>query len=234
MNDSKEVIELDYDSPIEQLLSFAGSYWMLGLTAMLVWPILICPSKPDDPPLREQYPVMPFVLAMLLIWLSSLWLKGKYDVRYQLNPQTQQLQLVRKILGHTFRTPVCEFSQLYAAGVLSTFIQNKEGRHWRYALCLVTRAARLLRVSSYGLAPPNEKAAEIAQTLGLQHFECQPEAGTMEATLDLAGNVVIACRPPRRSLPEKSAIFVVLVLGLFLVVAVCTFVIYALMLQVTG
>lgn len=142
---------------------------------------------------------------MFVLWGIGHYLKANYDVRYQLNPRTQQLELVRNIFGSVFTSKVNHLSEFYAAGVLSTWTDTKAGREWKYAVCLVTKSARMVRVSSYLKVPPSERTAEIASKLGIEYFDCGPEAGNTVARLSQDGKVSIGCAPPSApAMPDPS------------------------------
>ncbi|MBS2035196.1 hypothetical protein JST97_09405 [bacterium] len=195
MSNAGEVIDLDYDSPLEQVFGFLGSAPSMAFTTFGIWFLFVCPGKNGRPPIWADFPLMPFIAAMTCIWAVGYWLKVNYDVRYQLNPHTQQLEIVRNIFGKVFKTRVCEFSKLYAAGVMSHWWDSKAGRQWLYAVCLVTKSAQMVRVSSFDPIPPLERSKEIASTLGLDHFDCGVQVGTMVATLGPDGKVSIGCAP---------------------------------------
>jgi hypothetical protein len=193
MSEADKVLDLDYDSPLEGLFAFLGSPWSMGAVSVMTPILLRGPGKNGSPPLWPTFPVIPFLLGMSCLWALGYWLRANYDVRYQLDSRTQQLELVRKIFGQTFKSRVAEFSQLYATGVTSSWSDDKEGhRSWQYALCLITSQARIIRVSSYHYSAPNNQAAEIARKLGLVHFPCQENVGTLRASRTPQGEVILS------------------------------------------
>lgn len=200
MSQSDEVLDLDYDSPLESLFWFLGSPWCMAGTSLVTWFFFVSPGKNGAPAPWADFPVVPFFLIMLCLWGLGQWLKANYDVRYQLDSRTQQLNLVRKIFGQTFRSKVAEFSKLHAAGVLSTWSDDKQGnRSWQYALCLVTNTARIIRVSSYNFSAQTTEAAKVATSLGILNFPCQLMTGSLRATRGRDGKVTLAYKIAPRS-----------------------------------
>lgn len=180
MTQSDEVIDLDYHSPLENVLWFLATPWCIGLCSLGVWMLFTLRDKDGDS-LWADFPTWPFMLVMSCIWALGYWLKPKYDVRYQLNPRTQQLELTRTIFGHAFRNPIAPFSQLYAVATLSSWVEQKGGgKVWSYAVGLVTRSGRIIRVSPYQSSPDTQKAAEIASKMGIHNSPCRREAGRLK------------------------------------------------------
>lgn len=197
MSQSKALLDLDYDSPLETVFSFAGSPLYMGLTSLGTWFLMVSPGKNGAPPIWAEFPVVPFFVGMACIWAVGFWLKSNYDVRYQLDSRTQQLQLVRQIFGQTFKSRVAGFTDLHSTGVMSTYWDDKHGRHWQYAVGLITRSARIIRVSSYSPTMPTHKAAQIAENLGIPYFPGEEQVGTLRATRDRNGQVAIAYKLAR-------------------------------------
>ncbi|MFN8610576.1 MAG: hypothetical protein U0931_23755 [Vulcanimicrobiota bacterium] len=224
MSQAHEVIDLDYDSPLENLFWFLGNPWCMGLSFFGTWFMFVSPGKNNTPPIWPDFPVMPFFLIMLCVWAVGFWLKANYDVRYQLDAGTQQLDLVRKIFGQTFKSRIAEFSQLQATAVLSTWSDDKQGnRSWRYALALVTKAGRMVRVSSYSQQAPTTRASEIAHQVGIQYFQHQPATGTLTVRRTPEGEIkpiYIAAPLPVKPASQKplSSGAVMLILSLVAIV----------------
>lgn len=203
MPKSGEVIDLDYDSPVENLLWFLGSPWCMGVCFLGLWFMCVSPGKNGTPPIWPEFPVTPFLLATLCIWSVGFWLKANYDVRYQLNPQTQQLELVRKIFGQVFKSRIADFTQLHASAVLGSWSDDKSGnRSWMYALALVTKTGKVVRVSSYGSMAPDSRAAEIAQQLGIEYFRHYSQAGRLVVGRSKTGEVQLSYKSPPA--PQKQ------------------------------
>ena len=211
MSQSDEVLDLDYDSPLESLFGFLGSPWYMGGTSLATWFLFVSPGKNGRPPLWADFPVVPFFLVMLCLWGLGQWLKANYDVRYQLDSRTQQLNLVRKIFGQTFRSKVAEFSQLHAAAVQSTWSDDKSGRTWRYALCLVTNSARIVRVSSFSEVAQADEAARVATSLGIPNFPCQRTTGSLRAKRSRDGKVTLDYKVAPTTLQRNFAIVMIVV-----------------------
>ena len=220
MSQSDEVLDLDYDSPLESLFGFMGSPWSMGGTSLMTWFVFIMPGKNGAPPIWADFPVVPFFLFMLCLWGLGQWLQANYDVRYQLDSKTQQLNLVRKIFGQTFRSKVAEFSQLLGTGITSTWTDDKQGnRSWQYALCLITRSARVIRVSSFGATAPGGEAALVARNLSIEHFRCKDQAGILHATRDREGKVTLGYTTPENTRRISGLfIFLIVVIVLFVVI----------------
>lgn len=196
MHKADAVLDLDYDSPLESLFAFLGSPASMVVTTLGAWFIMVSPGKNGAPPIWADFPIVPFALGMACIWAVGFWLKANYDVRYQLDSSTQQLNLVRKIFGQTFKTRVAEFAQLHSAAVMSTWSDSKSGRSWSYALCLVTKSARLVRVSSWGSFPQETEAAKVAANLGIANFKCKIESGKLVARRNRDGEVDLNYKAP--------------------------------------
>ena len=212
MSQTEKILDLDYDSPLETLFGFTGSPWCMGLTSLGIWFFFVSPGKNGRPPIWADFPVFPFLLGMLCVWALGYWLQAHYDVRYQLDPETQQLDLVRKIFGQTFKSRVAEFSELHAAGVMSTWSDDKQGnRHWQYALCLVTRSGRIIRVSSFDSSAMGHQAASIAKNLGIMNFPCQEQAGTLKASRSRDGQVTLIYKAPLKAISSLTAFLVIAV-----------------------
>ncbi|MBX3170325.1 MAG: hypothetical protein KF760_23165 [Candidatus Eremiobacteraeota bacterium] len=218
MSQSEEILELDYDSPLENLFWFLGSPWCMGGTSLAIWFFFVSPGKNGRPPIWAEFPVFPFFLGMACIWALGFRLKANYDVRYQLDSRTQQLELVRKIFGHTFKSRIAEFSQLHSAAVMSIWSDDKQGnRHWKYALCLVTKSARMVRVSSYEGLVPARKAEELSRNLGIAYYSCRPQAGTLRAARGRDGNVTLSYQAPGRAISTLTAVLVIAVAVTFII-----------------
>ncbi|MBS2036106.1 hypothetical protein JST97_14045 [bacterium] len=197
MRPSSEAIDLDYDSPLENLFWFLGSPWCMGMVFFGTWIAMVSRGKNGAPPVWPDFPVLPFFLTMLCIWAIGFWLKANYDVRYHLDPKTQQLALVRTIFGQLFKTRIADFSQLHSAAVLTSWSDDKQGkRSWQYALCLVTHSARIVRVSSYSSMAPDERASEIARKLGIQYFTRASSGGTLQVSRGPNGSLSLFYNPP--------------------------------------
>lgn len=216
MNQADEVLDLDYDSPLELLFWFLGSFWCMGVVTLFVWFMAISPGKNGRPPIWADFPIVPFAMGMACVWAVGYWLKGNYDVRYQLDSRTQQLNLVRKIFGTVFKSRVADLSQLHSAGVMSSYSDDKNGRHWSYAQCLVANSGRIIRVSSFVPEPPQAEAEKLAITLGIPSIACQLKA-TLVARPDGAGGVTVNYQEPPSS-GQVSSTFVVIVLVIVLAV----------------
>ena len=198
MKPSDEVLDLDYESSLESLFGFLGSALCMGISTLAVWYFLVSPGKHGSPAIWVDFPIIPFALGMLCLWALGHWLNTNYDVRYQLNSKTQQLDLVRSIFGQTFKSRVATFSQLHSTAVLSTWSDDKQwNRTWQYALSLVTRSARIVRVSSFSSISQNHQAAEIAKKVGIAHFPCQEKSGTLVARRRRDGTIILGYRPPQ-------------------------------------
>ena len=218
MNDNEQILDLDYDSPLESLFWFLGNAWCMGITTAAAWFLCIVPGKNGSAPIWADFPLFPVALGMLLLWAIGFWLKANYDVRYQLNAATQQLELVRKVFGRTFRSRVAGFSDLYSTAILSSWSEDKQGnRSWSYALALVTTSARLVRVSSWEMSPQSTKAAQVSRQMGLKDFPSQREAGTLKARRQRDGSVSLRYAPPGPSLIRMIPILGIV--GAFLLLA---------------
>ncbi|MBS2033918.1 hypothetical protein JST97_02970 [bacterium] len=192
-NLSDQVIDLDYDSPLEGVFSILASPIYLGLTFLAIWFICVNPGNQHSSPLWSNFPVAPVALTFLCIWGLGVFLKFNYDVRYQLDPKTQQLDLVRRIFGFTFKTRVLALSEVYSTAIISTWSDDKEGnRSWRNAIGLVTGCGQIVRVSSFTLGVPTKRAVEVARLLGIPHYPHQPEAGCLKARRSETGQVVLS------------------------------------------
>ena len=213
MSHADEVLDLDYESPLESLFGFLASPLCMGITSLATWFFFVSPGKHGAPPIWAEFPAIPFFLMMACLWALGQWLLTNYDVRYQLDPKTQQLNLVRKIFGQTFRSRVAEFSQLYSTAVMSTWSDDKHGnRSWEYAMCLVTNSARMVRVSSYSSTAPNAEADRIAKKLGISHFPCQEQTGTLQATRGRQGKVTLRYRAPAsKAMTALTSFLIILV-----------------------
>ena len=216
MNQADEVLDLDYDSPLELLFWFLGSFWCMGGSTLFVWFLFISPGKNGRPPIWADFPIVPFAMGMACVWAVGYWLKANYDVRYQLDSRTQQLNLVRKIFGMIFKSRVTDFSQLHCAGVMSSFSDGKQGRSWSYAQCLITKAGRIIRVSSLNGRAPAEEAEKLAQTLGIPSLPCR-EKMTLLVQRDSSGQVTVTYQEPP-SPNQVSGTFVVIILVVLLAI----------------
>lgn len=191
------VIDLDYDSPLENLFSFLGSPWCMGGCFLCLWFFCVSPGKNGAPPIWPEFPVIPFLLATLCIWSIGFWLKANYDVRYQLDSRTQQLELVRKIFGQSFKSRIAEFSQLHASAVLASWSDDKHGnRSWQYALGLITKSGKIVQVSGYSPMAPDHRAAEIAQKLGIEYFRHLNQSGKLVVRRSKAGEIQLSYKSP--------------------------------------
>lgn len=221
MHKADAVLDLDYDSPLENLFWFLGSPWCMGATTLGVWFFMVSPGKNGRPPIWADFPIFPFMLIMLCIWALGFWLKVNYDVRYQLDSATQQLNLVRKIFGQTFKSRIAEFSQLHSAAIMSTWSDDKSGnRSWSYALCLVTKSARIVRVSSWEGMPQDSEAARVAQNLGIPNFRSQLKGGSLRARRGRDGQVTLSYQAPAKYL-SSPVVMVVLVVSISVIVGIC-------------
>lgn len=221
MRPSEEVLDLDYDSPLENLFWFLGSPWCMGLTSLGVWFFFVSPGKNGRAPIWADFPLLPFLLGMACIWAVGFWLQANYDVRYQLDPRTQQLELVRKMFGHTFKSRIAEFSQLHATAMLSTWTDDKQGnRTWKYAVCLVTKTARIVRVSSFEGSPNIQKAVEISRNLGISSFPHRSAAGSLRAKRERDGSVSLSYQPPSKSIATGVAI-VAIAVAVTVIIGLC-------------
>jgi hypothetical protein len=226
MNNAQTVLDLDYDSPLEQVFGFLGSPLCMLASTLGVWFFMVSPGKNGNPPIWADFPIIPFTLIMACIWAVGFWLKANYDVRYQLDSTTQQLNLVRKIFGQTFKSRIADFSQLHSAAVMSTWSDDKSGRNWSYALCLVTESAGIVRVSSWERRPQESEAARVAQNLGIPNFRCQPEGGTLKAKRNRDGEVTLSYKPATKNLSTPVVVLVVVV-SLLVLLGICTAALYS-------
>ena len=192
-----EVIDLDYDSPLESLFSFGSSGLFLGAVA---WCTLTV-ARGSKTPAFPGFHLPSFLAFLLMVWLLSKWIRRNIDVRYQIDAATQQLLLVRKIFFLQFKTACANLTDLQGLAWSGEFMGQKgRGKVWGYALFLVKRNAGLVRVSNYfenvlggaAEAEREDKAAEIAQKLGLEYSPLVPECGRLQASLDRDGKVVFS------------------------------------------
>ncbi|MBS2035243.1 hypothetical protein JST97_09650 [bacterium] len=204
MTQENDSIDLDYESPLEGLFWFLGSPWCMGLIFLVTWFSMVSYGKNGRPPFWPDFPVAKFFLIMLTVWAVGYWLKASYDVRYVLNSRSQQLELVRTIFGRAYRFRIADFAQLHSTAVLSTWSEDKQSnRYWEYALALITQSGRIVRVSSYSALIPSNRAAEIAQKLGIAYFQFQPKAGTLKVRRAKSAELNIYYNPAPRTTKER-------------------------------
>lgn len=217
MSHENEIIDLDFDSSLENVFSFLGSPIYMGITFVLTWLFFISPGKNHQPPIWADFPVFQFFLLMLCIWAVGFYLKANYDIRYQLNSKTQQLDLVRKIFSLTYKSHIANFAQLKTVAIQSTWLDGKFGRKWLYALCLVTDQAKIIKVSSYTEEPPEAQADDIARSLGITNFPCQKEVGNLQVSRPQSGQIILHYQPVPttvQSISNSKVIWIILSLSI--------------------
>ncbi|MFN8608481.1 MAG: hypothetical protein U0931_13170 [Vulcanimicrobiota bacterium] len=210
------LFDLEYESGLETLLGVMASRFAMGATTFMVWLFFTGKGKGGHVPIWADFPTLPFVLGMFCLWLLGRKLAPNYQVRYQLNSQTQQLDLVRIIFGKEFKQRVAGFDELHSTAIAATWSDDKNNnRSWSYALCLVTRAGRIVRVSDYASSPPRDRAREVADKLGIECFHCPEEPGTLKAQCSAGQGVRLYYKPAPRCL---GALEPFLIAGVFLIV----------------
>lgn len=98
---------------------------------------------------------------------------------------------MRQVLGLTFRLRVVDFKDLHSVAVVSAFGADRSKDTWRYALALVTRKARVFRVSTYRAMAPIYEARRLSRLLKIACFPCREEEGFLLAWLKADGTVAL-------------------------------------------
>lgn len=116
---------------------------------------------------------------IFLFGVAALILRYLLDDHYILSMKRKDLVFVRKFLGNSFRTRVCDFCDLRAVAVLPEFNQNKNRTWWEYGLVLVRHGGAPVHVisadhQSYEMV--RASGEQLAQLLQLDFHAGQPES----------------------------------------------------------
>lgn len=165
--DLPERLILDLDTPLEQAMLGVAIVGGIGALFALFATL-------------EDSSNFGYIVLGLLLGGLGLWLRSQVDTYYILDRPRKTVLFRRKFLGREEEIPVLTFDQLYALSIQGRFRQNKYSKWWEYALLLVGRQGRQIRVSDFfcnheGFRRVQSAGQEAAANLGVPLIEGGPE-----------------------------------------------------------
>ncbi|MGE0707680.1 MAG: hypothetical protein AB7N76_08435 [Planctomycetota bacterium] len=158
-------IKLELDTPLEDLWMWTGGISAFGTLIALVNLGQLGPG--------------PLILAVVAVVLSILCYSNT-DNYYLLDLEGGQLLYRRQFFSWVSVRPWATFEEIAGAAVDARRQSNKQRSWWEYALVLVLRDGRTLRVSDWKedqRQPLEREAAELATAVGGRTWGSSPERG---------------------------------------------------------
>ena len=197
---------LEIDSPLESF--FTG---MAAISACSIIGMLISMMTPN--------PIIKWVFIPIITLIIFVYLRMNLNDYYILDAKEKKILFYRKLFGKETKSPIADFSQLYAATSTGNRYSGDKGRHyWKYAALLAVKNGRFIRISEFGdYGKVTKIAKQAGEFLNILYKPGKPETYTRMITENNSGEPQLIFEPWLNHFIKKNLKWYLAGIGLFVI-----------------